>query len=158
MTTFALLLAFLGFCGLMARTAFSQGKKALDNYQLSIRSQFDEADHLLQEAKSLFEKAEQEKFLIHVQVEKIMNLAHTEVQCMMTKVQKEIAVQQETYFHLFNHQVETLNAQWQQSIMDKIWHSIYEYAEKVTANSSSQDVVAFIERGLTSVSPPKQTH
>ena len=113
---------------------------------------------MLQEAKSLFEKAEQEKFLIHVQVEKIMNLAHTEVQCMMTKVQKEIAVQQETYFHLFNHQVETLNAQWQQSIMDKIWHSIYEYAEKVTANSSSQDVVAFIERGLTSVSPPKQTH
>jgi len=158
MTTFALLLAFLGFCGLIARTAFTQGKKALENYRISIQSQFDEAEHLLEEAKSLFEKAEQEKLLIHVQVDKIMNLAHTEVQFMMDTVQKEIALHQESSAHLLNQQIEALTVQWQQSIIDTIWHSIYEYAEKVTANSSSQDVVAFIERGLASISSPEQTH
>ena len=155
MTTFALLLAFLGFCGLMARTAFAQGKKALENYQASIRSQFDEAEHLLGEAKSLFEKAEQEHQFIHIQVEQIMNLARNEVLFMMEKAQKEMLLQQESYAHLFDHQVETLNTQWQQSIVDTIWSSVYEYTQKVTANSSSQDVVAFIDKRLTAPAPEK---
>lgn len=158
MTTFALLLAFLGFCGLMARTAFAQGKNALENYQASIQSQFDEAEHLLGEAKALFEKAEQEHQFIHVQVEQIMNLARNEVRFMMEKAQKEMVFQQESYAHLFDHQVEALTAQWQQSIVDTIWNSVYEYTQKVTSKSSAQDVVAFIERRITSDSLHGKAH
>ena len=158
MITFALLLAFVSFCGLIARTAFTQGKKALDNYTGSIRAQFDEAEHLLEEAKLLFNKAEQERLLINTQAEKIMNLARNEVQFMMEKAQKEIIHQQESYTHLFNHQVETSYTQWQESVLDTIWQHIYTYAQKITSTSSSQDVIRFVEHRLSSALSLSQQH
>jgi F0F1-type ATP synthase membrane subunit b/b' len=158
MADYAVAVAFIAFCAFASRTLMLRSKEALTRYRASIMNQFDEAEHLLNEAKELFQRATEEKRSMAIKIHEIEVLAQAEMHFILESSHKKIEGMKEAQRQIYHQHVETLRHEWRKEMMEHALKMLRHGVQDSLRHSGGKQALFFLQSHVSkTLSPPSRS-